>query len=307
VWFRVATGAVLALALHPAFADSARGRQGFAADRLPRSDIVAIVRSAGLVTTAPPVRYGPNYLVDAKTRYGTPVRVVVDARLGDIVSFRYVMGGPAARRRSLPPYAKGDFPPPPRTSIGGPPVRYAEFAPPYDGPYDALPYAAYAPPPPYMAYGPPPPDEVYGPPPPYEVYGPPSPYGQYGPRYPYGAHEPTPRYPGYGPPLRYTEYGPAPPTGPGAMTSEGHAAALSRREKSVVTPMPDSGHPPRAGLTAAVTPIPRPRPENATLPEQPGEKPAETNQTTPSAPTEPPSGSKTMPSQPAFPPMAPLE
>ena len=180
--FRVAAGAVLALASHPAFADSPRNGQGFAVDLLRPSDIVAIVRSAGLLATAPPVRSGPTYLVHATNRYGTPLRVVVDARFGEIVSFRYLAAAPPPRYGFPARFLndRDDFPQPARMPIGGPPVRYGELTPPFYGPYDAPPRpptgltGAY-----YGAYAPPPHGE-YGPPPPYGANAPP-PHGEYGP------------------------------------------------------------------------------------------------------------------------------
>lgn len=55
---------------------------------IPPYRIDMVVRSAGLFPVAPPVRQGPNYVVRAVDRYGTPMRVWVDGYYGQILAAR---------------------------------------------------------------------------------------------------------------------------------------------------------------------------------------------------------------------------
>ena len=97
---------------------------------LPPYEIVASVRSAGLVPLTRPVRRGPVYVVAATDRAGRHLNVIVDAHRGDVLSIKpafagQIYGAPSARILTVPPagsptvvYApRGDGPPPipPRT------------------------------------------------------------------------------------------------------------------------------------------------------------------------------------------------
>jgi hypothetical protein len=55
---------------------------------LPPYEIMSIVRSTGLAPLTRPMRRGPYYVLVAVDRVGRQMRVVVDARLGDIVNLR---------------------------------------------------------------------------------------------------------------------------------------------------------------------------------------------------------------------------
>jgi hypothetical protein len=55
---------------------------------LPDYEIIASVRALGYVPTTPAVRRGPYYVLHASDVYGTKMRVVADAQLGDIISIR---------------------------------------------------------------------------------------------------------------------------------------------------------------------------------------------------------------------------
>jgi hypothetical protein len=78
-----ALGAVLALPPAPAGAQGAPGV-------LPPYEIVTILRSTGMTPVGRPVRRGPTYVLRAIDAAGEEVRVVVDARNGQIVSVRSV-------------------------------------------------------------------------------------------------------------------------------------------------------------------------------------------------------------------------
>jgi hypothetical protein len=69
--------------------DAARTTQGIAA-ALPDYEIIASVRALGYYPTTPAFRRGPFYVLHARDAYGTKMRVVADAQLGDIVSIRQV-------------------------------------------------------------------------------------------------------------------------------------------------------------------------------------------------------------------------
>ena len=84
---------------------------------LPPPEVNSIVRSMGLVPTGRPVREGLTYSVIATDPRGRPVRVVIDARFGDVLSVRRVVAlGPGAypppRLYRVAPWARPDFRPP---------------------------------------------------------------------------------------------------------------------------------------------------------------------------------------------------
>jgi hypothetical protein len=78
--------AALGLALAtPAVAEPARIAQG-APDIMPPYEVLTIIRSTGLQPLDRPVRRGSTYVLRAIGRTGEEMRVVVDARYGDILS-----------------------------------------------------------------------------------------------------------------------------------------------------------------------------------------------------------------------------
>jgi hypothetical protein len=58
---------------------------------LPDYEIIASVRALGYYPTTPAVRRGPYYVLHARDAYGSKLRVVADAQLGDILSVRQVV------------------------------------------------------------------------------------------------------------------------------------------------------------------------------------------------------------------------
>jgi hypothetical protein len=86
---------VLALASSPAWS-----QWGVPYDLMPPYEAARIVRSSGLMPAARPMRSGLNYVVPATDRTGTPVRVIVDGRSGQILAVRRV----AAVQRPDYPY-----------------------------------------------------------------------------------------------------------------------------------------------------------------------------------------------------------
>jgi hypothetical protein len=63
-------------------------RPMFSGESLTPSEATGIVRSMGFVPSSPPARNGLNYVVRAAGPRGRPVRVVIDARSGDVLSVR---------------------------------------------------------------------------------------------------------------------------------------------------------------------------------------------------------------------------
>jgi hypothetical protein len=95
----------------------------FGGNVLAPFEVNGIVRSMGLVPTSRPVREGLTYAVLAADPRGRPVRVIVDARFGDVLSVRrVVVAGPP-----------GAYPEPPRV-YGVPPRPYAPYEMPWMGP-----------------------------------------------------------------------------------------------------------------------------------------------------------------------------
>jgi hypothetical protein len=138
---------------------------GYAA--MPPSEVVAIVRAAGMRPLSPPLRYGPTYMLRALDPAGQEVRVVVHARSGRIVRVAPMFGPRYAGPIAPPPYG-----PPPGRIVqapdgSSPNPRIAALPPALDVPpgygpgpgYDGLPGsrapAAQAPAP-GMQAGPPP-------------------------------------------------------------------------------------------------------------------------------------------------------
>jgi len=100
----VKTGAlaciVAGVASRLVLADPVRLAQVTPAGAMPPSQIVRIVRSAGLLPTSEPALTGSTYVVRAVDPYGTPIRVIIDARYGYILSVHRM----AATEPPHPPY-----------------------------------------------------------------------------------------------------------------------------------------------------------------------------------------------------------
>jgi len=105
----VKTGALtciaVGLASHLALADPLRLAQAMPAAAMPPTEIVLIVRSAGLLPTTEPTLTGATYVVRAVDPYGTPIRVIIDARYGYILSVHRIAGMEPTR----PPDPYGAF------------------------------------------------------------------------------------------------------------------------------------------------------------------------------------------------------
>jgi hypothetical protein len=90
----------MGLASHVALADPVRLAQAVPAGPMPPKEIVLVARSAGLRPTSEPALTGSTYVVRAVDRYGTPLRVVIDARYGYLLSVHPL----AAVEPAHPPY-----------------------------------------------------------------------------------------------------------------------------------------------------------------------------------------------------------
>jgi hypothetical protein len=110
--------------------------QALLPDALPPREVLALVRAEGLVPISPPLRAGRIYALRALDPHGELLRVIVDARWGEIVSVQRLapseLLGP--RSGSTPGPSRPDLdrprsfaddqdeevePAPPRTSRGG--------------------------------------------------------------------------------------------------------------------------------------------------------------------------------------------
>jgi hypothetical protein len=156
------------------------------ADAVPPREVVMIVRSAGLIPTSQPALTGGTYIVRAVDPYGTPVRVMINARSGYILSIRamarYEPAPPPYRDRALgmreEPWRPdamedGDGRLPPRAIPGRPepdrsqtvtrtPLPRPRVAPPAPAERTAMPASPAEPSPPATttpAAAPPPPDK----------------------------------------------------------------------------------------------------------------------------------------------------
>jgi hypothetical protein len=81
--FGAALAAVILIAPSPG---SAAERNAKPAGVLPPFEILTVVRSAGLNPVGRPTRRGPNYMLRAVDEFGQDVRVVVDGRMGEVIS-----------------------------------------------------------------------------------------------------------------------------------------------------------------------------------------------------------------------------
>jgi hypothetical protein len=74
---------------------------------LSPSEVDTVLRSMRLVPASRPVREGQTYSVLATDPRGRQLRVVIDARFGDVLSVRRaIVAGPAAAPRPYAPYAR---------------------------------------------------------------------------------------------------------------------------------------------------------------------------------------------------------
>jgi hypothetical protein len=159
---RIFFGALASLTLlaSSAAAEPQRLAQGFAPDVLPPYEIMTIVRSTGLRPLDRPRRRGPVYMMYAVGRGGRELRVVVDARFGDILSVRPV----ATAWRGPPGLTYGPYERVPPRYVQ-PPDVYGN-GPPDD---DELPGSIYGArprailPPPRVSAAPPPDDPIAAP------------------------------------------------------------------------------------------------------------------------------------------------
>jgi hypothetical protein len=92
---------------------------------LTPSDAIAVVRSSGMRPTGIPEWRGRNYVVRAVDKSGDPVRVVIDARMGEIRSVVPVL--PA---REYPPVMTDEWVPMPRHLAPPPPGAHDDAPPP---------------------------------------------------------------------------------------------------------------------------------------------------------------------------------
>jgi hypothetical protein len=144
VKYRIVLLALAAFATAPAAAgDLPRLAQTFA--HVPPYEVLTIVRSAGLDPIERPFRRGPTYVLRAIDDDDREVRVVVDARYGDILSITPVMT--ASRdaplrdiplRREIGPYHRAPDGYESRTYRSAPIIRY-ESDPPLERPRAAIP------------------------------------------------------------------------------------------------------------------------------------------------------------------------
>jgi hypothetical protein len=101
------TGIAVGLASHLALADPLRLAQAMPGRAMPPGEIVLIMRSAGFLPTTQPALTGATYVVRAVDPYGTPIRVIVDARYGYILSVHRIAGMEPMRRPPDPYRAWG--------------------------------------------------------------------------------------------------------------------------------------------------------------------------------------------------------
>jgi len=95
---------VIALGSSSALADPLRPIFGGV---LPPTEINGIVRSMGLTPTSQPIREGLAYAVLATYLGGKSVRVIVDARSGNVLSVRRVISAGPPGNYSAPPRHRG--------------------------------------------------------------------------------------------------------------------------------------------------------------------------------------------------------
>lgn len=122
------------LGIGPLRAQPAHVAPSFVEPGLPPYAIMSIVRSTGLTPMTRPMRRGPNYVLVAVDRAGRQMRVVIDARLGNIVNMRPAFAAAAPYGRGIyGPGAYGYGAPPPyeQPPYGQPPYEQPPYAPSY--------------------------------------------------------------------------------------------------------------------------------------------------------------------------------
>lgn len=129
--FAVVTGTALATSA------PASAQYYSVADILPPQEATAIVREAGLQPISRPVWRPGRYILNARDRYGRTLRVVVDARMGEVIRAVPVDTYAAVRPRYEPYPRAYPYPPEPYDPEEAVPVPPADI--PYDGEYDDLP------------------------------------------------------------------------------------------------------------------------------------------------------------------------
>jgi hypothetical protein len=122
---RILCGLVLAAAVSFSGARSAAAERAAKASLLPPHEIITVVRSTGLAPLGRPARRGNNYVVRAIDEIGQEVRLVVDGRVGEVLSVMPVAGGRRDR-------ARDDEPRNPSIFESGPPIYVRR--PPIDSP-----------------------------------------------------------------------------------------------------------------------------------------------------------------------------
>ena len=141
--YRIIAAALAALATPAAAGDLPRFAQAMGG--VPPYEVLTIVRSAGLDPIGQVFRRGPTYVLRAIDDDDREVRVVVDARDGDIVSITPVITAsrerPARevpRRRYWGPYERTPYGHDLPTHRSGPPIVY-ESGPPLERPRAGMP------------------------------------------------------------------------------------------------------------------------------------------------------------------------
>jgi hypothetical protein len=105
----VLVASLVALGSNAASADPLRPI--FGPNVLPPPEVNGIVRSMGLVPASRPVREGLTYAVLATDPRGRQVRVVIDARFGDVLSVRRVIVAGPPGAYPAPPRGYGPYAP----------------------------------------------------------------------------------------------------------------------------------------------------------------------------------------------------
>jgi len=298
---RVLYAAVAALALSATSGEALA--QGPWMGALPPYEIATIVRSTGLSPLERPFRRGPTYVVHAIDQRGDEMRVVLDARHGDILSVT-----PISTISRLGP-APGGYPygPPPRVGGGAPPLpEYMDSPPPSGYEPDRQRYGSRLPPP-DRSPGANPPDVIYATPPadmarrnrPPEYYGGRSadPYGEPSQERLYGAR-PVERGPMGPPPGDGSRYNEPPAMVRGMPPGERQANIAPDRDTGGLLPPPPERFqrrpappeqaakpaPKRAAAAPTAPPLPKSRPAAASAePAKAGSQPAAASTSAPAA------------------------
>ena len=128
--------AALVVSSSTGFAGGAQA-QGVAADLLPPYEVSTIVTSMGMRPIGRPIWRGDRYVLLAIDRYGREVRVVLDARDGQVLAVRPLAGAYGQPQYGQPQYGQQQYgydpryapPPPPGYPRGGPAPYDPRFGP----------------------------------------------------------------------------------------------------------------------------------------------------------------------------------